>query len=82
VNLAARLEGANKAFGTGILISASTVALLGQDGPLLRPLADVVVKGKTEAVRVYTPCDDAVLVASSTQALDNADQPALALDKL
>ena len=82
VNLAARLEGANKAFGTGILISASTAALLGQDGPLLRPLADVVVKGKTAAVRVYTPCDDADLVASSTRQLDAAGQPALALDKL
>jgi len=82
VNLAARLEGANKAFGTGILISASTAAQLEPNVPLLRPLADVVVKGKTEAVRVYTPCDDAELVASSTRALDNAGQPALALDKL
>jgi adenylate cyclase len=82
VNLAARLEGANKAFGTGILLSASTAALLGEGAPLLRPLADVVVKGKTEAVRVYTPCDDAALVASSTRQLDSAGQPALALDKL
>lgn len=82
VNLAARLEGANKAFGTGILISASTAAQLGPNGPLLRPLADVVVKGKTAAVRVYTPCDDADLVASSTRQLDAAGQPALALDKL
>ncbi len=82
VNLAARLEGANKAFGTGILISGSTAALLGADAPLLRPLADVVVKGKTEAVRVYTPCEDAALVASSTRQLDSAGQPALALDKL
>ncbi|MDP3174676.1 MAG: adenylate/guanylate cyclase domain-containing protein, partial [Phenylobacterium sp.] len=82
VNLAARLEGANKAFGTGILLSASTAALLGEGAPLLRPLADVVVKGKTEAVRVYTPCDDAELVASSTRQLDGAGQPARALDKL
>ncbi|MFC7459407.1 CHASE2 domain-containing protein [Hydrogenophaga defluvii] len=82
VNLAARLEGANKAFGTGILLSASTAALLGHDAPLLRPLADVVVKGKTAAVRVYTPCNDADLVASSTRQLEAAGQPALALDKL
>ena len=82
VNLAARLEGANKAFGTDILISASTAALIGPNGPLLRPLADVVVKGKTEAVRVYTPCDDAALVASSTQQLNQGGCAPLALDKL
>ena len=50
--------------------------------PLLRPLADVVVKGKTEAVRVYTPCEDAELVASSTRQLDSGERPALTLDKL
>ncbi|MBT9443958.1 MAG: adenylate/guanylate cyclase domain-containing protein, partial [Acidovorax sp.] len=44
VNLAARLEGANKAFGTGILLSAATAAQL-PSSVALRALDDVVVKG-------------------------------------
>jgi adenylate cyclase len=68
VNLAARLEGANKAFGSGILLSDATAARLPHDIGL-RPLDDVIVKGKTEPVRVYTPCDDAVLRDTSAQAL-------------
>lgn len=68
VNLAARLEGANKAFGTGILLSDGTAAQLPESLPL-RPLDDVVVKGKTAPVRVFTPCEDATLCARSTAAL-------------
>ena len=60
VNLAARLEGANKAFGTGILLSAATAA----------QLDDVVVKGKTEPVRVFTPCEDEAVRTASQGALD------------
>ena len=69
VNLAARLEGANMAFGTGILLSAATAALLPPD-VALRALDDVVVKGKSEAVRVFTPCDDAAVREASAAALD------------
>lgn len=69
VNLAARLEGANKAFGTGILLSGATAAQLPAD-IALRPLDDVIVKGKTEPVRVFTPCGDAQLCAWSAAALD------------
>ncbi|MGV3493587.1 MAG: CHASE2 domain-containing protein [Ramlibacter sp.] len=68
VNLAARLEGANKAFGTGILLSGATAARLPAD-LRLRPLDDVIVKGKTEPVRVLTPCDDPALCAASARAL-------------
>jgi len=68
VNLAARLEGANKAFGTGILLSGATAARL-PAGIALRALDDVVVKGKTEPVRVYTPCDDAEACRLSQAAL-------------
>jgi len=68
VNLAARLEGANKAFGTGILLSAATAERLPAD-MALRALDDVVVKGKTEPVRVYTPCDDAEACRLSQAAL-------------
>lgn len=69
VNLAARLEGANKAFGTGILLSQSTAERLPAD-LRLRPLDDVIVKGKTEPVRVYTPCDDEAVCAASAAALE------------
>ena len=58
VNLAARLEGANKAFGTGILLSQDTALQL-PPTLRLRPLDEVIVKGKTRPVRVYTPCTDA-----------------------
>ena len=68
VNLAARLEGANKAFGTDILLSGATAAQL-PAGMALRPLDDVIVKGKTEPVRVYTPCADAEVCRLSQAAL-------------
>lgn len=68
VNLAARLEGANKAFGTGILLSDATASLLPADLGL-RHLDTVVVKGKSEAVKVYTPCGDPGLRALSERAV-------------
>jgi adenylate cyclase len=52
VNLASRLESANKAFGTGILVSESTWRS-GGDGLLARPLGPVVVVGTTEPVPLY-----------------------------
>ena len=70
VNLAARLEGANKAFGTGILLSEATAALLPAELGL-RHLDTVVVKGKTEAVKVFTPCTDATLCALSSRAIEH-----------
>lgn len=61
VNLAARLEGVNKLYGTEILLSAETAkALRGRLG--LRRVDRVIVKGKTEAVDIFTVCDDAELV--------------------
>ncbi|HEY0886052.1 MAG TPA: adenylate/guanylate cyclase domain-containing protein, partial [Ramlibacter sp.] len=68
VNLAARLEGANKAFGTGILLSDATATRLPPGLPL-RVLDIVVVKGKSEPVRVFTPCDDSDLREHSAAAL-------------
>ena len=57
VNLAARLEGTNKLYGTDILVSGQTVE---QVGPRLRfrPVDKVIVKGKSLAVEIFTPCDD------------------------
>ncbi|MGZ6014429.1 MAG: CHASE2 domain-containing protein [Phenylobacterium sp.] len=52
VNLSARLEGANKEYGTHIMISELTAERLG-DGYVLRRLDRLVVKGKTEPITVY-----------------------------
>lgn len=53
-NLASRLEGANKYFGTYIMVSEETWRRT--DGALTgRELGDVVVLGKTEPVRVFEP---------------------------
>jgi adenylate cyclase len=57
VNLASRLEGANKAYGTDILISEATARSL--NGALaLRVVDNVKVKGKLEPVEVFTLDDD------------------------
>ncbi len=69
VNLAARLEGANKAYGTDILLGSNTAGMLG--GRLaLRAVDRVRVKGKALPVDVFTPCTDAALVALTQQAWD------------
>ena len=53
VNLASRLEGANKTFGTHILIGDETARRV--SGVLAtRPLARLRVKGKQEAIEVHT----------------------------
>lgn len=52
VNLASRLEGANKAYGTTILVGDST-AQLAQDAYVFREVDRVRVKGKTVASRVH-----------------------------
>jgi len=52
VNLASRLEGANKAFGTSILIAQRTLDLA--RGKIeVRPVAKLQVKGKSKPVMVY-----------------------------
>jgi adenylate cyclase len=52
VNLASRLEGLNKSYGTGIAIGETTAALV-KDQMVLRPLDWVAVKGKAKAVLVH-----------------------------
>lgn len=52
VNLASRLESANKFFGTSILVSGPTADELEPEF-LLRPLGRIVVVGKQEAVAVF-----------------------------
>jgi len=52
VNLASRLEEANKQFGTRILISSSVYEKVAGKAEA-RPLGKISVKGKTEEVDVY-----------------------------
>ena len=52
VNLASRLEGANKEFGTHILLGENTAKLVA-GRMALRPLTRLRVKGKAEAIEVY-----------------------------
>jgi adenylate cyclase len=52
VNLASRLESANKEFHTGIIVSEFTLAKLG-DRFAVRALGDVKVKGKERPVAIY-----------------------------
>ena len=69
VNLAARLEGVNKLYGTGILVSGDTASKLG--GAIkLRPVDRVIVKGKTEPVEIFTPCTDEPAIAAAQRAVN------------
>ena len=52
VNLGSRLESLNKQYGTRIIISDATRARLSRPYRL-RPLGDVVVKGKTQPVAIF-----------------------------
>jgi adenylate cyclase len=52
VNLASRLEGLNKKYGTYLMISDTTYARV-KDVMVVRPLDRVAVKGKAQSVDVY-----------------------------
>ncbi len=52
VNLASRLEGINKQYGTSVIISESSAFQLSDD-IVLRELDEVRVKGKREPVKIY-----------------------------
>jgi adenylate cyclase len=53
MNAAARLEAANKEFGSSICIGPGTAARL--DPGLLRPIGNLVPRGQSQEVTVYTP---------------------------
>lgn len=61
VNLAARLEGANKYYGTDIMISESTYLLV-REKYLCRELDRICVQGKTESIKVYEVLDESLKV--------------------
>lgn len=67
VNIASRLEGANKAYGTNIMVADSTAKAVAERIPL-RQVDRVRVKGKNVPVDVFTPCDDAPLAAATERA--------------
>lgn len=53
VNLASRLEGSNKFFGSGTMVSEDALAAAGPGAGLTRPLAKIRVKGRNEPVMVH-----------------------------
>lgn len=68
VNLASRLEGINKLYNTGILVSGDTARQI--EGRIALRLVDrVIVKGKSQAVEVFTPCDNPQVVELSGEAI-------------
>lgn len=69
VNLASRLEGCNKLYGTPILVSGETVAKLGGRIPMRR-VDRIKVAGKAVAVDVFTPLDDAHRVERTAAAFE------------
>jgi adenylate cyclase len=57
VNLAARLEGINKLYGTEIMVSEDTARRV--EGRIaLRLIDKVIVKGKSQSVDVFSPCEN------------------------
>jgi adenylate cyclase len=64
VNLASRLEGANKMYGTDIIISEDTFDLVGEK-IWVRELDFIRVKGKMEPVRIYE------VLGKKTDKIDN-----------
>lgn len=78
-NLASRLEGANKAFGTQILISEATYRALIYQLPCRR-IADLRVLGKTEPVRVYEPQIDEAQPHFQPEALERFERALEAYD--
>jgi adenylate cyclase len=64
INVASRLEGANKQLGTRIPVSAATAERVKDFRG--RPVGDLVLRGRTEAIRAFEPlagegCTDAVV---------------------
>jgi adenylate cyclase len=72
VNLGSRLESLNKQYSTQIIISDATrLQLTGRY--LFRPLGDVVVKGKTQAVAIFEVVGRADTVEASNRGAADHD---------
>lgn len=80
VNLAARLESANKSFGTSVLFSESTWSHAGRPA-FARKIGRIRVAGREESLVVYSlPPDDANanIIQRFGQALELAELPKFA----
>jgi adenylate cyclase len=78
VNLAARLEGANKEYGTQVLISEATAARA-RGEILCRQIDRVAVKGKSLATNLYEPVCRLAQASPDEQALVGGYEAALSL---
>lgn len=72
INIASRLEGANKFYGTTILASETTAAVIG-DSIVTRPVDCVRVKGKKEALLIHEVMGETGEI--DRQAIDNLIVP-------
>ncbi len=77
VNLAARLEGANKEFGTAILVGEETTRRIG-GALVLRPLTRLRVKGKQRAIEVSELVGELGKLTSEEEAFLASYRPAYA----
>ena len=59
INSAARLEAINKRLGTTICVSQATVEQC--EGMFFRSIATLVLRGKTEGIRAYTPIKEKIV---------------------
>jgi len=66
INVAARLEAANKQLGTRICVSATLADKV--EGFCGRPIGDLVLRGKSEALRAFEPLTIAQFEAPATKA--------------
>ncbi|WP_296810052.1 CHASE2 domain-containing protein [Thiocapsa sp.] len=85
INTAARLETANKVFGTRLILSAATLEQC-PSPPATRPIGELLLKGKTRPVSSFTPLTDldsesglAEAYARAYGAMAHADDTALTL---
>jgi class 3 adenylate cyclase len=66
INIAARLEGANKVLGTRICISAN--AANAAENFVGRPVGDLILRGRSESLRAYEPLSAAGTTATAQYA--------------
>jgi adenylate cyclase len=78
VNLASRLEGANKVYGTRIMVSESTANLV-KDSFVIRELDYLTVKGKTKPIRIFELVGEKGQVPADRMAYVDAFHAALKL---
>lgn len=70
INIAARLEGANKALGTRVCVSAAAAERVADFQG--RPVGDLTLRGRSAPMRAYEPLSDPDHAAPQTQAYRSA----------